>query len=195
MLTRALVFLIYFLIGASSRAEFTFTPWPAAEQNHTHLLELVQGSPLSSTVSLLREGSLTLADGRIVPLSSYYSTHWTDARVTWLTTLSQNLGFIWGGSTGEKGDKYRIAPSLKFGFIYNVDLTPKTGFSVTATTIRGGRLKEKPCLVDYGPIRGEVEANCRLAASQMPPEETLQYLLDVPPFNKNRVVFTYSVKL
>jgi hypothetical protein len=47
----------------------------------------------------------------------------------------------------------------------------------------GGKLKEKSCTADYGEIGGVQEVNCRLAATELPPAETLKYLLNERPLN------------
>ena len=51
----------------------------------------------------------------------------------------------------------------------------------------GGTLHEKSCSADYGQIGGVQEVNCRLAASTLPPAETLRYLLNEKPYNHNQV--------
>ncbi len=51
---------------------------------------------------------------------------------------------------------------------------------LSLTTTFGGKLTEKSCEADYGDL-GSYSVNCRLAASQMAPEETLKYLVNAKP--------------
>jgi hypothetical protein len=57
---------------------------------------------------------------------------------------------------------------------------------LTIQTLLGGRLREKSCTADYEE-EGISEVNCRLAASLLPPEETLNYLLDVSAQTETRI--------
>ena len=46
----------------------------------------------------------------------------------------------------------------------------------------GGRFKEHSCTADYADLGGLEQVNCRLAATELAPEETLKYLVnDLPP--------------
>lgn len=179
-------------------------PWmPAAagQGNHllqgdsflqsTYLVELQQGSELSERMSNLQGGSYETADGRSVTFQRWYRTRWTDARATWLTQVTPEFGVLWGLSTGEHGEKYEIQPSLKLGFAFQTSIDKHSSFSLKATTIVGGRLKEKPCAADYGEVGGVQSVNCRLAASEMPPAETLNHLLNYAPVNRNVVFLQY----
>jgi hypothetical protein len=51
---------------------------------------------------------------------------------------------------------------------------------LSLTTTVGGNLTEKSCQADYG-VLGTYGVNCRLAASEMAPEETLKYLVNAKP--------------
>jgi hypothetical protein len=60
--------------------------------------------------------------------------------------------------------------------------------NVTVTTraayIFGGKLTEKACMADYGEYAGGYQkVNCRLAATPLPPEETMRYLVNEKPVN------------
>ncbi|MHC2793567.1 hypothetical protein ACVINZ_002579 [Mesorhizobium jarvisii] len=57
---------------------------------------------------------------------------------------------------------------------------PNSTLSLSLTTTIGGKLTEKSCEADYGDF-GTYSVNCRLAASQMAPEETLKYLVNAKP--------------
>lgn len=157
----------------------------------TYLIELQQGSDLSEKMGNLQGGSYETSDGRPVSFQRWYRTRWTDARITWMTQVTPNWGVIWGFSTGERGEKYEIQPSLKLGFAFQTSIDRTSSFSLKATTIIGGRLKEKPCSADYGEIGGVQTVNCRLAATEMEPSKTLDYLLDYAPRNRNVFLVQY----
>ncbi len=113
--------------------------------------------------------------------------------MAWMTPLTPHLGVIWGGSTGERGEKYTLAPSLKVGVVFQAAPTKNTVFSIKATTLLGGTLKEKSCRADYGDIGGVQEVNCRLAASTLEPAETLKYLVHEKPYNQNQIQIQLSL--
>lgn len=148
----------------------------------TFLLDARQGSELSERANAMRSGGFETSTGSSINFDQWYSTKWVDARFTWITQVDRHLGLIWGFSTGERGEKYRIEPSMKVGFAVQRQLDKSWNFSLTATTIFGGRLREKSCIADYGDIGGVQEVNCRLAASILAPEDTLQYLINEKPF-------------
>ena len=65
---------------------------------------------------------------------------------------------------------------------------------LSALTVRGiawGDLNEQPCEGDYGDIGGVQTVNCRLAATFLAPEETLQYLAHAEP-NRLHISLSYS---
>lgn len=109
-----------------------------------------------------------------------------------MTQVQAGFGFIWGASTGERGVKYTIAPSLKLGAVYQTEITKNGFFSVKGTTIVGGSLKEKSCTADYGDIGGVQEVNCRLAATELPPAETLNYLVRDKPYNQHQLLIQFT---
>lgn len=153
----------------------------------TYLIDIQQGSNLSRAALDLRAGSFELAGGTAVSFNAWYKTRWTDASITWMTQVTENFGIIFGASTGERGKKYTINPSLKLGVLLQAKTGRNAVLSLRATTILGGELREKSCTADYGEIGGVQEVNCRLAASLLPPAETLKYLLNEKPYNRNQV--------
>lgn len=157
----------------------------------THLLELRQGSRLSQKVGGVRGLSYESAHGRTISMADWYETDWVDVHFAFLTQLNRQFGVIWGLSTGERGEKYRIAPSLKLGFVYSVSLGRAARFSIRAHRIFSGRLTEKSCTADYGDIGGIREVNCRLAASVLQPEETLRFNFDEKPMDRNFVAIEF----
>ncbi len=158
----------------------------------THLIEAEQGSLLSARVAGLVGGGFETSGGSWVGFDRWYSTRWLDARFSWMTQLSPGFGVIWGLSTGERGAKYQIQPSLKLGFVFHTQVTRRASLSVRAATILGGRLREQPCVAHYGDIGGVQSVNCRMAASVLPPDQTLGYLFNEKPFNRNTFSIQYA---
>lgn len=160
----------------------------------THLLDVRQGSTRSDVVKTVSRGSYELADGTPVDFSDWYSSVWIDLEVDFLTELSSELGLIWGISTGERGEKYRISPGLKIGFVYSLAPTPNSTLSLNASTRLGSSLREKHCMADYGEIGGIQPVNCRLAASALEPAETLKHDLRLNGFGDTTIAMTYELR-
>jgi hypothetical protein len=159
----------------------------------THVIEIRQGSELSEKVNFYTVGGFEAANGSFVSYTPWYVNHWTDTRVSFMTQITETLGIIWGVSSGEVGDKYRIYPSLKIGVAYFENLSKNSTLSFKATTILGGNLTEYPCIADYGDVGGVQMVNCRMAASQLPPSETLNYLFNDRPYNQTMVTLEYKL--
>ena len=159
----------------------------------TFLVEITQGSELSNKVNFYTVGGFETANGNFVSYAPWYTNHWTDARIAFMTEVTPSIGIIWGFSTGEQADKYKIYPNMKIGLAYFDKLSKDSTISLKATTIIGGKLIEYPCLADYGDIGGVQSVNCRMAASQMPPAETLQYLFNDKPYNQTVVLLEYKI--
>jgi hypothetical protein len=98
-----------------------------------------------------------------------------------MTQLQEDFGILWGFSTGEWGEKYRIQPAFKLGAIIQHRFSPRASISLSATRYFGGEFQEKSCVADYGQIGGIQAVNCRLAASTLEPAQTLQYLYRSKP--------------
>ena len=159
----------------------------------TFLVEITQGSELSNKMNFYTVGGFETANGNFVSYTPWYTNHWTDARITFMTQVTSSFGVIWGFSSGEQADKYKIYPNMKIGLAYFDQLSKDSTLSLKATTIIGGKLIEYPCLADYGDIGGVQQVNCRMAASQMPPSETLQYLFNDKPYNQTVVMLEYKI--
>ena len=157
----------------------------AGVYDSTYLIELKQGSDFSGKVQNLQDGGYETAYGKAISFNRWYSTRWTDVSVAWMTQFTKNFGVIFGGSTGERGEKYRIAPSFKLGFVAQTAIGRNASLSFRVTSVLGGQLKEKTCIADYGEVGGVQTVNCRLAASILEPSETLKYLLNERPINRN----------
>ena len=150
----------------------------------TYLVDVRFSDAFSSLISKLRDGGYDLSGGSYVNFSDWYGRNWRDLQVTMMTQITDDLGLLWGLGTGERGEKYSIDPSLRLGFIWRTELTRRTTFSLTATTLIGGQLREKPCIADYGAIGGIQTVNCRLAATFIAPRDTLKYLVNESPIDR-----------
>lgn len=146
--------------------------------DHTHLVDIHAGSPRSDIVRDLRAGGYELAGGGVIRFRDWYTPRVPDLTVLFLTQATDRFGIIWGLSSGERGAKYRIDPALHLGLVWQTEVFPDATLSLRVQTVLGGRLRERSCTADYGAF-GVAEVNCRLAATLMPPAETLDYLLDV----------------
>lgn len=162
--------------------------------DQTYFLGFKQGSRLSEQVYKLGIGSYELSGGGNVEFRRWYGQKWTDMRVDFMTQLSKGAGLLWGVSTGEWGQKYRIAPGFRVGILLQAEPTPTSSIGISFTTILGGRLREKSCVADYGDIGGVQEVNCRLAASTLQPADTLKYLVNMKPPDRHWVGLRYQAR-
>lgn len=151
-----------------------------AQELTTSLIDIHLGSGLSDTASALGIGGYELQDGTWVSFQSWYHTDWPDLHVQLLTQVSPDSGVLWGFSTGESGPKYRIDPGFTLGYITQTHPKPNNTVSLSVTTNLGGSLTELPCEADYGEL-GTYTANCRLAASELSPKDSLKYLVKADP--------------
>ncbi|MDX8526823.1 hypothetical protein RFM68_20190 [Mesorhizobium sp. MSK_1335] len=153
-----------------------------AQEWTTSFVDIHQGSPLSDQARDLGNGGYELQGGSWVSFSRWYHANWVDMHVDLLTQITPDTGILWGFGTGEQAEKYRIEPSLKLGFLTQTHPNPNSTLSLSVTSIIGGNLSEKPCMADYGDL-GTYSVNCRLAAGETAPEETLKYLVNARPEN------------
>ncbi|OBQ70133.1 hypothetical protein [Mesorhizobium erdmanii] len=155
--------------------------WSAiAQEMTTSIVDIHQGSQLSDRARSLGSGGYELQNGSRVSFNQWYHASWVDMHVDLLTPITEDTGILWGFGTGEAAEKYRIAPSLKLGFLTQMHPGPNSTLSLSFTATIGGKLTEKTCQADYGDL-GSFNVNCRLAASEMAPEETLKYLVNAKP--------------
>ena len=152
----------------------------------TYLLDVYAGSARSDLAASLRSGGYELSGGNAVNFDDWYKPRLPDLTVLLFSELSPNFGISWGLSSGEVAQKYKINPALHVGFTVQTELFANATLSLTIQTLLGGRLREKSCTADYEE-EGISEVNCRLAASLLPPEETLNYLLDVSAQTETRI--------
>jgi hypothetical protein len=167
-----------------------------------HLIDMAQDSELSATAASLADGwydeaedsrvsGFELSDGTPVRFADWYHTDWPDTRVDFLTQFGEDFGLLWGFSTGERGEKYTIDPSLRIGFVAQAHPTANSVLALAVRAVAWGNLNEQTCEGDYGEIGGVQTVNCRLAATFLPPEETLQYLTHAEP-NRLHISLSYS---
>ncbi|UVK48976.1 hypothetical protein BPNPMPFG_006622 (plasmid) [Mesorhizobium sp. AR07] len=152
-----------------------------ANEQETSLVGIYQGSELTAAANHLGRGGYELSDGTQVSFDKWYHSSWVDMRFEMLTQLSDDFGILWGASTGQRAEKVRIEPGVKVGFILQKRPTASTTLSLTISSILGGNLTERPCTADYGAIGGVQMVNCRLAASQLRPSDSLKYLTNLEP--------------
>jgi hypothetical protein len=180
-----------------------FSPVVAQEQGVAiHLIDMAQDSELSATATSLADGwydasvnsrvsGYELSDGTPVSFAGWYHSDWPDTRVDLLTQFGDDFGLLWGFSTGERGEKYTIDPSIRIGFVAQAHPAANSALSLTVRAVAWGDLNEQPCEGDYGDIGGIQTVNCRLAATFLAPEETLQYLAHAEP-NRLHISLSYS---
>lgn len=205
-LSRSKLFLFLSLSGvigatsplyAQSLGHSAFRPldWSSIQHpSQTHWVGIQFGSALSRQVSSLRGQGYELSGGQPVRFENWYRSNWKDLQLTWMTEINPKLGLLWGLGTGERGAKYRIDPSLQLGLIFQQPLSAQSAFSFRVSTRLGGRLKEKTCVADYGQIGGVQTVNCRLAATELPPAETLKYLFNESPSDRLLFALRYEKK-
>lgn len=145
----------------------------------TFLLDVYIGSNRSSLARDLRNGGYELSGGDLIDFQDWYTPNFPDSTVLLLRQVSPDFGIIWGFSTGERGEKYKIAPALQLGFVYQFVPFENAVASISATYPFFGRMTEKTCRADYGALGGIQDVNCRLAASLIPPATSLEYLVKV----------------
>lgn len=145
----------------------------------TVLLDAYAGSQRSAVAASLREGGYELSGGGAVRFRDWYSPRLPEVTVLFLTELSSEVGIIWGASSGERGEKYRIEPALHLGVVWQHRISDGAHLWMRAVHPLFGRMREFPCVADYGAIGGVQAVNCRLAAEPMAPEETLEHLVDL----------------
>lgn len=183
--------LLAFAANAFSVQAQTFTLSQHSFAASTYLLDIRQESHLTQKARALREGGFETADGNLVTFYSWYAPDTPELQITWLTQVNKNFGVIWGFGTGEFAQKYTIDPSLHIGFTFQSEFRKRNFFTLTANTVIGGEFKEKTCVADYGEIGGIREVNCRLAATTLSPEETLQFLESGKPTTSVQVGYKY----
>lgn len=189
-------------LAAGAMFWITLAPGIALAQQADRSLNLIdvhQGGGLSEYVRAVSMGGYDLSSTpgsgvEFKSLGPWYQTYWPDFSVEWLLQLDRDNGLLFGASTGERGEKYQLEPSVKLGFITQSHPRPNATLSLTLTTNLWGHLSENTCVGEYG-LGGELgtyTVNCRLAAGELEPKETLRYLFNEDPSRLN-VSLSYFV--
>lgn len=161
---------------------------------NTFLLDVSIGSSRSQIARDLSFGGYELSDGTPVDFSEWYTPRFPDLNFIFLTQLNPSFGLSWGVSFGENGEKYRIDPGMWLGFVYRRQFTRQSSLTFSALTLVGGNFRERACVGDYGEIGGIQPVNCRLAASFLPPAETLQFLVNEKGYRETRFSLRYEIR-
>jgi hypothetical protein len=178
---------------ATNPADFIASSLAKSKRDTTHLIDLTYGAGLSGRARTLQIGGYETSDGQWVSFDPWYRTSLRDWRATWLTELTPHWGLIWGMSTGEVGRKYKIEPSFKLGLVMNQPVNRHANVSFMIARVFWGHLKEKTCLAAFGELGSESLVNCRLAATPLPPSETLKYLLHESPTDSLSATVRYTL--
>ncbi len=143
----------------------------------TQILNFTDDIPKSETARDFQGLGYELAGGDFQSFEDWYARDHFSLYVEAITPLDPNFALHWGVSTGEAGEKYEIDPALKLGFRYVWALENNAELLFFAHHMFGGDFREKACVADYGEIGGVQNVNCRLAASELASEDTLEYLV------------------
>jgi hypothetical protein len=157
------------------------------------LVDIYSGSYRSSVADDLSVGGYELSGGEFVRFSDWYTPRFPDTTILFLKQVSPDFGIIWGLSTGETGEKYKIDPALQLGFLYQYLPFETAVLSIRATYPLFGTMTEKTCSADYGQLGGIQTVNCRLAADVIPPEETLDYLVNLSGDTDAKISVSFSL--
>ena len=182
--------------GYQSLAVSVFAAQPVYSNQvleNTALLDVSMGSRRSQIAKSLSRGGYELSNGTEISFKDWYRPNILDLNVKFLTTINDSFGVVWGFSSGEKGEKYQIDPGMWFGFIHQSQLSNNSSLTFSAITLFGGDFREQSCKADYGAIGGVQKVNCRLAASTLPPVETLEYLVDESGFEETHFSVRYQL--
>ena len=153
----------------------------------TRLVGVRVGEGHSQLVRTTSRGGYELEGGEYQSFSQWYGFEIQDIEVEALTYMADGFWLSWGISTGQSGPKYRIDPSIIVGFEDSIDLQNGWSLWIWAKGKIGGYLWEESCVADYSLSSAEDTVNCRLAASTITPEQTLEYLWAEPPPNQFNV--------
>jgi hypothetical protein len=160
----------------------------------TFLLDLRMGSSRSDIAKNLARGGYELDDGTPIDLADWYTARAPDFNVKFLTSLNDDFGLIWGFSIGERGEKYRIDPGLWIGFIYRYEISNRSDWTLSAMSMLGGDFQERTCRAFYRTTGTFEMVNCRLAATPLPPQDTLRFLVRERGFRETRATLRYEIR-
>lgn len=161
---------------------------------HTFLLDLRTGSSRSDIAKSLARGGYELDDGTPIDFDDWYKPRFPDLNMKFMTSLSTDFGIIWGFSTGERGEKYRIDPGLWIGLIYRHETSSQSDWNFSIMSMLGGDFSERDCVGDWPEFGGLQRVNCRLAATPLPPMDTLKFLIRESGFRETRATLRYQIR-
>ena len=162
--------------------------------DRTFLLDLRAGSSRSDIAVILSRGGYELSDGTPIDFADWYIPRFPDFNIQFLTSLSSDFGIIWGFSTGERAEKYLIDPGLWLGFIYRHEITNQSEWTLSAATMLKGDFRERSCVGDWPLFGGKQRVNCRLAATPLPPSDTLDFLVRERGLRETRATLRYQLR-
>lgn len=145
----------------------------------TRLADFQIGSVFETTTTLTARRGYELENGQFQRFREWYSNSWRDVKVVLETPIGKNQWFLWGMTTGEQAEKYIVQPSLILGYQSVFAVTDHSFFTFGLMAKFGGNLEEKSCTAKYSLTEISVPVNCRLAASLLPPAQTLEYLWNI----------------
>jgi hypothetical protein len=160
---------------------------------NTRLSNARIGSSFDSLLRKTARGGYELQNGQSLSFGDWYDSERQAIELAFETQLTPGSWLTWGFSTGERGEKYQIQPSLLLGYERTWALEKNAFLTFGISARFGGRLKEDPCEATYSLAVAPTKVNCRLAATTLRPDETLDYLWDEPPSNQFQMRAGYIV--
>lgn len=165
-----------------------------AIEPRTELLDLRLGGRFTSLVESLAIGGFELDQGRYISFDDWYTPRRPEVTVQFLTILSPEFALTWGFSTGARGRKFRIDPSVQLGIVYQYQVIPNGWLTLTLTGVIGGNLTEKACIGDWPALGGPQRVNCRFADEPIAPRKTLRALENRKGYRDSRVTLTFEYR-
>jgi hypothetical protein len=160
----------------------------------TQLIGLSFDGHNSAIVRQAARQGFELSTGKTADVARWYAPRFPNITAVFSTELGRGAALIWGGSLGEAGVKYTLSPSAVLGLSLRQSLGPRSAVHLQIYGQFGGALHETECIGDYGALGGLQKVNCRLAASVLPPDQTLGYLWNQPPSLQTTVKLTYMFR-
>jgi hypothetical protein len=162
--------------------------------SQTQLVALSFDGQNSGIVRQAAAQGFELSNGTPAQVAQWYTPYFPNLTAVFATDIRQGLALIWGASLGERGAKYSLGPSGVVGIALQQPMGPRSGVRLQLYGQFGGALNESHCLGDYGELGGMQHVNCRMAASILPPAQTLAYLWNLPPSLQATLKLTYEMR-
>jgi hypothetical protein len=173
--------LLWLLACAPATAQNIYDVQNGGLMRATRLTGLSFDGLNSNVVRAAAQDGLELSGGEMLGLNTWYTPAFPNISASFETQLARGVSVLWGGSIGESGPKYSLGPSGMIGLAVRRPVALRGMLSLEVMGTLGGALRERSCVGDYGALGGVQPVNCRLAASTLPPKETLSYLWNEPP--------------